>query len=403
MKIVASKHISKASVNLLDGLGLATIHREMDDSTEKISFECKRKPNEKHSPTFTIELIPYEDGDAIEVFLQTREKVDAIAKGQNLKTNAEIVGLVRQAFTGSVLDAFEAVIKKDEDPDDYIMDKAYLAMTQVVFPPGATRTQKRALRKIKKPIDLSFRKFGNRLIRLNEYFPYFPPGSKGTIPKPLPEDELVDIMYDALPKVHYRDQMRKLGFDPADHSLQEFINWVEERCEPFDTKETPSESKMDIDKPIPRKNKGKKNKRKAQDHDNEPPTKQVAKRCSLHGPGRHTTDQCKVLKEYIKKLQEERANKPPYKSRNERKKEDFHYLEGLFKSEDFHSMLCKEVGTVCNKFFRGFKRDLEQANDEDHHMVDDMAPDEHKAYTALLSLNKSTSDSSDEGETEFNE
>lgn len=370
--------------------------RDPNGSEKPISFVCSREPGNKDSAPYQIKAYPFEDGDNCEMFIKTKKLFDDIIKGQKIETNANRVTLVRQLFKGSALTAFENELPIE--PTAVIEDEAYVKawrnMTAAVFPAKAARNQKKAMKRIRKPIDMSFRAFANRMKRLNEYLAHFPKHANGRSIKPMPDDEFLELLHDALPRNGYQDVMQQHDYDPTTaKDLQEFIEWIERRCEPFDKKEP----RNIMDQKIPKKKRGRNQK---DDNDSQQPTsknQKTGKFCMIHGHCSHTSEQCDKLKELAKAEKAERAAK---QERYKAKTKDGKYNSNNNKTKDFHLgdfgfdefKLNKLVAKTCNQLFKGFKRELEE---RDSHKIEDMG-DENEAY--MRKLNRDDSDSSSDEE-----
>ena len=228
--------------------------RDIDDVEKAISFTCHRVPDDTDSPKYELKAYPFEDDGTCEQYIKTFMWLIKIEKGQNITTNMDKVILVRQLFKGAALTAFETELPAADQPiTNGQLKKAFAAMPKVVFPDKALRNQKKAMKRLKKPREMSFRNFANRVKVLNDYIPYFPVLPDGSTPKSLPQDELMELLHDALPKASYQDVMQQHDYDPTTDTLQGFIDWVERRCEPFDSKPN---NPPKIDKAIPKKKRG---------------------------------------------------------------------------------------------------------------------------------------------------
>ena len=342
--------------------------RDPNSNDKPIGFVCSRDPGNQDAPTYTIKAYPFEDGDNCERFIKTKESFDDIVRGQSIESNENRVTLVRQLFKGSALTAFENELPNEPATaiSDNIYNKAWRSMTAAIFPTKAVRNQKKAMRRIRKPLDMKFRTFANRMKKMNDYLIHFPAHANGRAISPLPDDEFYELLHDALPRNGYQDVMQQHDYDPTTAAnLQEFIDWVEKRCEPFDTREP----RNVMDQKIPKKKRGRK------DEPEQQPTSKKQRHdkfCLVHGHCSHTSDQCEKLKEMAKGAKAERAAKQErYQAKNRDAKrnnqptKDFHMGEPSFDEAKLAALITK----TCNKLFKGFKRDLA---DNDGNLVDDM-------------------------------
>jgi hypothetical protein len=371
--------------------------RSSDDDAEKAtSFTCKMNPKDKNSAEYVKKIYPFGDDGGCEQLLITLNLMTAVIKGQGLKSNEQKVELLRQIFQGSVLAAFENEMPKADAVDQTIEDDAYEqgieSMKKVVFPDKAARNQKKAMRKLKKPVGMKFRDFANRVRKINEYLPLFPALGNGNTPTALDDEELHELLHDALPKVGYQDVMQRHDYDPTQDDFHKFVDWIERRCEPFDNKGSNEPAQ---EKQPPRKNGNNKRKSATQPESGEGktttnPHKRPRKYCLYHKHSDHTSEECKVLKGLVK-------NAPPHK-KFEKKTNDFNHVEEVFKSEEFQTMIQKGVAKSCSTLFKAFKKELaedmqlleisssKRKAEEPGELAEDLA------YEALLKLNEAPDD-----------
>ena len=377
MKLSLPNTKPKSGYQLCIGLE-ETPTRELDDVEKAISFTCHRVPGDTDSPKYKLKAYPYEDGASCEQYIKTFMRMLEVEKGQKIETNEDKVILVRQLFKGAALTAFETELPAaGQAITNAQLKKAFAAMPKVVFPDKALRNQKKALKRLKKPREMSFRNFANRVKVLNDYFPYFPVLPNGTTPKSLPQDELMELLHDALPKVGYQDVMQQHDYDPNEDSLQGFIDWIERRCEPFDTK---SNNPPKAEKPIPKKKRGR-DESKSMIRDEDRPLKKQTKWCLFHKHCDHTTDQCKVMQARAK---EPAKPHKPWKDYKKKPGEDAHAVDepmpDAFDANAFKSDMQKDMVLLCAKMFKTLKRK------HDLHVAEKSMEDEH--YDELLKLNK---------------
>jgi hypothetical protein len=137
--------------------------------------------------------------------------------------------LARQVFKGDALAPFNAAatIAGAETIANY--QQAIRALTRGhVFPRCASVTQKQYMcHFLHKPLGTPIRDFIARLVEMNNYLPQFPPqqlgGAVGVI---LDDEELKEVGEFSIP-ASWQKGMVQHGFDPADHSLNELIEFCE--------------------------------------------------------------------------------------------------------------------------------------------------------------------------------
>ena len=401
MKVVlpTSKTNSRAQFQLCIGLEPPP-PRSDDDGVKPISFTCKMHPKDKNSAEFTVKIYKYGDDGTVEGLLETLKLMAMVDKGQNVKKNEERVTLFRQIFEGSLLVAFENELPGlDENGNaiaitDDVLAKAVEAIKKVVFPDKAARNQKKAMRRLKLPRNMTFRVFANRFKKMSDFLPFFPVLANGSTPTAFDEEELLECLYDSLPWENFRAKMVEHGYDPTTDTFHNFIQWVETRCEPF---MTPPRNNRSTDngnnKPIPKKKRKPDTGTKTlvEGHKD----KKQKKFCMFHKYCDHTTDECKVVKASLAKVAQ--YNKSD-------KSKDFH---AMMSQEEFQSNQDKRTATICSKLFKAFKSELK----EEFHLMEKRGPpedgaDENDAYMKALKLNAddgSLQAPSDEDDLDVNE
>ena len=81
------------------------------------------------------------------------EQVKAVEKGQGLKTGPDKYKLMRQVLKGVALTAFENAAEKSGSETIATYRNCVQAVKIAIFPPKAATCQRRAIEKIRKPID----------------------------------------------------------------------------------------------------------------------------------------------------------------------------------------------------------------------------------------------------------
>ena len=155
---------------------------------------------------------------------------------------------------------------------------------------------------------MKVRTFTPRLIQLNNYFPYFPPDWVGQMVPALPDDEVKETFYHAMPNL-WRKKMSKQECNCLDRSIQEVSGFFQTRVENL---ETPAP--LPAARSLTRKRRNSK-KQKAvsfedsdkdsSSNDKKPPSKK--KFCQYHGKCSHSTDKCTTLKALIKKAKSNKS------------------------------------------------------------------------------------------------
>jgi len=153
---------------------------------------------------------------------------------------------------------------------------------------------------IRKPRDLSARKFVARLFEINEYLHMFPPFQPN---QQLPLDELLDIAEFAVPATWQRT-MRMHGFIPIMHDENVFVEFCE-RCEfnegPVEDSRFDSEVQRRTNVRPPTGNNVERDAR--QNGRNRPNDRNVSNKwCEYHQSNSHDTGECCTMLEQAKKM-----------------------------------------------------------------------------------------------------
>ena len=215
---------------------------EEPDYTDKGSYETVKlymDPSDTSSATYSINVHYFRSGQP-ESFLLFRENLEKVLKGQDLKTAEEKFAVARRLLKGDALTAFNsaaATAGVGAHKGAITMpnfNRAMAGLTRHVFPLKAAQKQQRWMRRyIRKPIELNTREWVARIREINEYLPKFPEIREGVPVEKLPDDALLDILDQGIPAGWVR-QMIIQGFDPIDHTIDEFVDFCE-RQEETDT------------------------------------------------------------------------------------------------------------------------------------------------------------------------
>src|SRR6056300_455953 len=108
------------------------------------------------------------------------------------------------------------------------------AMKRVVFPDKAARNQKKTMKKLCKPVTMTFRTFANHLQKMNSYLGMFPDLPDGKSSTAFSLEEFQEVLDEALPKTGYQEKMQQHDYDPTTDDFHKFVDWVEGHCETFD-------------------------------------------------------------------------------------------------------------------------------------------------------------------------
>ena len=85
---------------------------------------------------------------------------------------------------------------------------------------------------------MKVRTFNTRLMQLNDYHPCFPPDCVGQMVTALPDDEVKEILYHAMPNL-WRKKMTEQEYNYLDRSIQEISGFFETRIDNLETPAPP--------------------------------------------------------------------------------------------------------------------------------------------------------------------
>ena len=142
-------------------------------------------------------------------------------------------------------------------------------------------------RALKKPRELTTRKFINGAEELNEMLLKFPRNQDGTPVTALPIDERINNYHFSVPR-KFRQVMQEQGWDPLEHSIDDFIDVCETRIEELETHDAEA-------KPVKKKSKKEPHNHPNKDSKNKKTYRIKSKYCSLHKWGDHATHECETL------------------------------------------------------------------------------------------------------------
>ena len=219
---------------------------DMKDKASFITFELKvRTGTGAGTPSYKKHMRTFEEGTAQE-WMDVLTGLREIWKQNSVNGPTDRAATVAAILKGDSLTAFDSAmedarvnpdLEADEDPVPVPMTLEHVelslrAVTDVVFPFRAMELQKQWMsRYMKKPYDLSSKKYGTALSRINNYLPYFP---KGTPTSKYTEPELVELMEFSLP-TSWRKSMDLNGFVPANNDKAALVNY----CERIERNEMP--------------------------------------------------------------------------------------------------------------------------------------------------------------------
>jgi hypothetical protein len=333
-----------------------------------VSFKLRAVPADPDSQLYSLS-VPYYVTGTPEQWILFRKNLDKILIGQHITTGPPTYAMTRRILEGAALAKFDdATTSRGTETMEHF-SQVLDDMGNYVFPRRALQLEKRYMRRyMRKPRNLKMREYMARVEELNNdlgYFPSFMQGSR------LVEDELLDIYEFGVPAT-WQKRFLLHGFDPLEHTKQEFLEF----CERLEATEDIFEDYHGAKRKAYQndRSKVKEGKRALANRPsgyarNQNGNKSM-KFCRLHGQQQsHTTGDCKVLLDQADKMkatwktQPQQYQKKRYNA-NFNKRTSFQKPSGEHdnKKRDFNSV--EEVNSQIEK--RVEKRFQEQL---DHFMA----------------------------------
>lgn len=380
-----------------------------DDKEKFRTFTIKLDPNKKHSDTIEKHVRVFNDGTPKE-WVKFRQNLADLTKEIPLRTfehlqkavDTLLLGKNRVLFRASVNDRLTVLAREMHAEQEALTDDdrkltLELALNDVaknVFvTPNAERRQKFYLRHYCfKTDDMSVRDFSRTLFEYNQYLEFFPYDEKKEHrPKPMPNDELADILNRAKP-VRWHLDMLGANIDPYDFEFDAFQDYLE-RLEIKDSLERANKKRKAAEEnDSDDKSSGKrKNKRKKTSDSKD--KKSTDKKCKHCGKSGHKEANCWELEANkarrpknwksvktsgfsTEELNTMIANLPIFKeSKNKKKKRKVHYEKEDSESEEAANFINQLQSTTkssnksysdCDSLYSSFS--VEQSSDSVEHM-----------------------------------
>ena len=320
-----SNKMSKSkSLEVTPAIALERPEPKEYSSQNFLSNKCYSTPGDANSNTYNVSVQYFEEGTP-EEWLQLLAAHKRICQGQNINNGPGTYNALSRHLKGTILSKYNTVQEARGNQTLEHFNLVAADLTAHVFPSKAYVIQKRYMKKfIKKPRDMKIRALVSRIQELNNYLPSFPPSVSETAPTKLPDDELKEIVYNALPS-SWQVAMTTQGFDYPNEDIQDIIGF----CERYEILE---------EDPIPRKKRGKESskstskskKRKirfeSSSEDSDDDSTVAYKYCQYHGKCNHTTEQCIDIKRLIsddkrRKRNNRYSEKKRYNGKNHKDRE----------------------------------------------------------------------------------
>ena len=233
MKVTTTS--KKKSSRYAPVIGLHRLARQSEDKSASTKYKCYKDPSNTKSAQYAV-VIYHFDNKGPETTRFLLKKLKSIERGQRVTNGPDKYSLVRQVLKGVALTAFENAATEHGNETVKNYKKCIQAVKVAIFPPKAATRQCRAIAKMRKPIEWSMRQFVARIQEFNNQIPEYPRTDDGSAYSKHPEDELVSFLEDGLPN-KYCNFLREHRFNVFDHTMKEFVEFVESRMEPTDAKE----------------------------------------------------------------------------------------------------------------------------------------------------------------------
>jgi len=260
---------------------------------------------------YKVHVRRFDDGTP-QALINLLIKLNEIWTQNTVDEPVDRLAIIRTLFRGEALSLFEsALATARDDPDggeelaltNEHLEEGIQEVKRGVFPHRALEIQKLWMRrKMRKPVDLTFRKMVTAVTRINNYIPYFP---DATDADKFQEAEIIELLEWSIPQ-KWRNQFDLEGYVPSLFNRATLLG----RCEAFERQE-PNATKPQVHKA---------NSKKSAKHKHTKPSNSTEKfYCTEHGADKkHNTDSCWTLINRAKKAKENSGKKlTPNKFRKE--------------------------------------------------------------------------------------
>ena len=151
--------------------------------------------------------------------------------GQNVNTGSPMHKCMERVLKGDAKTEFTQQANLVGSCNVGIFTTKIPTMTVNDFPVLAYQDQNwYKYRHLRTPKTMQVCSFTTRLMQLNNYLPYFPPDHIGQMVTALPNDEVKEILYNAMPNL-WKKKMIRQGDNYLDRSIQEKSGFFEIRIE----------------------------------------------------------------------------------------------------------------------------------------------------------------------------
>ena len=307
-----------------------------------VKHKCYATPGDVDTPMYELQL-PYFGSGTPEDWLVFRDLLIKVLTGQNITDGPGRYEFTERTLIGDALAAFRLKSLETGPRTVANFNIVLEGLTAHIFPVHAYREQKRYLRRfLKKPKDWTAREFVTRVQEINNHLSLFPT-ENDTDAVPLPEDELVEALYHAMPS-SWRSNMVLQGFNYVQHTVMDLVH----NCERFEQVEDSKSNKKKNSTSSSNKKKSGSKRKHVEFADTD--TEDERKYCRVHGYCSHTTDECKDLNTAVSDLKKWKSQKTkyPHSARKSHGKSARSYKSYVHKDE-VNSMVQKQVKKLLKK------------------------------------------------------
>ena len=274
------------------------------NSKNYLTNKCQSVPGDNTSSSYSVTVQYFEEGTP-EEWLELLAAHKRVCIGQNITNGPGMYDVLRRHLKGTAVTKYGNVAR-DTGPQTIQNFKIVVKeLTKYFFPQHAVRIQKRYIRRfIRKPKDMKFRAFVNRVLELNGHLDKFPEETTNVTPTILDNDEIKDILHHACPK-SWQDQMTTLGFNFPEKTIEDMVEFcerfeqIEDDVIPKKKKSSRKESSSSLSKKTTRKRKTVSLSSSSSSSDNSSEDERF-KWCKYHGKCAHTTDECEDIERMCK-------------------------------------------------------------------------------------------------------
>ena len=274
------------------------------NSKNYLTNKCQSVPGDNTSSSYSVTVQYFEEGTP-EEWLELLAAHKRVCIGQNITNGPGMYDVLRRHLKGTAVTKYGNVAR-DTGPQTIQNFKIVVKeLTKYFFPQHAVRIQKRYIRRfIRKPKDMKFRAFVNRVLELNGHLDKFPEETTNVTPTILENDEIKDILHHACPK-SWQDQMTTLGFNFPEKSIEDMVEFcerfeqIEDDVIPKKKKSSRKESSSFSSKKTTRKRKTVSFNSSSSSSDDSSEDEKF-KWCKYHGKCAHTTDECEDIERMCK-------------------------------------------------------------------------------------------------------